>query len=325
MAIGSALQGSGRPSESIITKAKNASKNLSSQLSTPALINRYRLVVDNAVSKARNFAQVLSYQELGITRYEYSAIIDHRTSNICLTLNGKVVEVKYTSNYVEKVLSTDPEKVVSSFPWSNPNQWLSTPDERAKADWKGLLDKSSVKLPPFHAFCRTMVIVSDRKETLKSQKETLQKEIGIPNIEFGSCDNTDLIENLIDGFRIGKKFNMSMPYSLKIDESLMNKFFGKDSKDVPACFIEPKYSPKGETMILINDKQNYFYNPIKSAKKDKAKKIASTDYPNHLILHELGHLELFEKNLSTYRDKNIESKSLKDLIKEKVSDIASGD
>ncbi|MBP9890049.1 MAG: hypothetical protein KBF93_27365 [Leptospiraceae bacterium] len=157
-------------SQKIIERAVKAKEKLGEIFSTLQVQNRYRLVAENAVNKARNFAQALAYEELGITRYEISAILDQKTSIVCRTLNGKVFETKTAVQYVNEVLATDPNKVVSKFPWPDPKDFPQTEDDLRNitpAEINKLYNKMSVKLPPYHAFCRTTVIIQQETQKFK--------------------------------------------------------------------------------------------------------------------------------------------------------------
>ena len=122
-----------------------------SQISTGALVDRYRMVVSGAVNKARNFSQALSYQELGIATLEYVAVMDQSTSPLCREMHGRQVNVSLAADYVNDVLSTPADQVVRKFPW--------TPGIPGGSSTEQILAAMPVKLPPFHGRCRTTVAV----------------------------------------------------------------------------------------------------------------------------------------------------------------------
>lgn len=205
-AIKNALQGKAGSSQSIIEKAANAKKALQSQMTDTALTNRYRLVVDNAVSKARNFSQILSFEELGFARFQFQAIIDKKTSNICRVLNGKTVEVKFAVKYVENVLATEPDQVVKKFPWESGKNWPSSPEDIAKADWRSLLEKSSVQLPPFHGFCRTIVTLVEESK-MSSTKQDPYKDRPLTDKEIKESQaHQEIAKKTIHSMMNGVKF-----------------------------------------------------------------------------------------------------------------------
>lgn len=174
-------------SAKIIERAVKAKEKVGEIFSTLQVQNRYRLVAENAVNKARNFAQALAYEELGITRYEISAILDQKTSIVCRTLNGKVFETKTAVQYVNEVLATDPNKVVSKFPWPDPKDFPQTEDDLRNitpAEVNKLYNKMSVKLPPYHAFCRSTVIIQQttiKQATTIQEAEQIAKDAGLAN------------------------------------------------------------------------------------------------------------------------------------------------
>lgn len=161
-AIKDAFEGKDSISQSIRERAARTVDRFGDAMGSSLAENRYRLVTENAVVKARNFSQILSMDEIGITEYQISAIMDQKTSNICRTLNGKVFQVKEAVKYVNDVFNTAPDKVTSKFPWADQKDFPQTDAERnalKPSDLKSLYDSMPVKLPPYHAKCRTSVIV----------------------------------------------------------------------------------------------------------------------------------------------------------------------
>lgn len=161
-AVRDAFEGKDSISQSIRDRAAKAVNKFGDAMGSNLAENRYRLVTENAVVKARNFSQILSMDEIGITEYQISAIMDQKTSNICRTLNGKVFQVKEAVKYVNDVFNTPPDRVTSKFPWADQKDFPQTDAERnalKPGDLKALYDSMPVKLPPYHAKCRTSVIV----------------------------------------------------------------------------------------------------------------------------------------------------------------------
>lgn len=144
------LEGSGAGGRSIREKAQAAAKAAGKILTDDEAQNRYRLVVSNAVNKARNFSQVLSMQELGFQELEIVAIMDQKTSAICRSMNGRRVRVETMATFVNDVLDTEPAAVAKSFPW---------PKSAPQGKTTQVMQALSCKMPPYHGHCRTTVVV----------------------------------------------------------------------------------------------------------------------------------------------------------------------
>ncbi|MBN8220703.1 MAG: hypothetical protein J0L53_07245 [Spirochaetes bacterium] len=144
------LEGEGDPYRSITVRARRAAGKAGEKLSKPEVENRYRMVVSNAVNKARNFSQVLSMQELGFQELEIVAILDQKTSSICRSMNGRRVRVQTMADFVNDVLDTEPAAIAKSFPWPK-----TTPQGKTTQ----VMDALACKMPPYHGRCRTTVVV----------------------------------------------------------------------------------------------------------------------------------------------------------------------
>lgn len=143
-AVNDAIQGRGILSQNLIRQAQM----LRGELREKNVKGRYRMVTENAIMKARNFSQVLSYEELKITEYQIVAIVDNKTSNICRALNGQVFETKEAISYVKEVFSTPVYEVADRFPWDNPSRWPKDPETVTPKDIRKLYEGMATKLPP---------------------------------------------------------------------------------------------------------------------------------------------------------------------------------
>lgn len=174
------LEGKGS-GKSVREKAIAAAKAAGKTLTDDEAQNRYRLVVSNAVNKARNFSQVLSMQELGFQELEIVAIMDQKTSAICRGMNGRRVRVETMATFVQDVLDTDPSDVVAKFPW---------PKTMPQGKTQQVISSIACKMPPYHGRCRTTVVVgreerivtrngTDLTQPKMPEAETLPPDIGL--------------------------------------------------------------------------------------------------------------------------------------------------
>jgi len=308
-------------SSKIIERAVKAKEKLGEIFSTLQVQNRYRLVAENAVNKARNFAQALAYEELGITRYQISAIVDQKTSIICRTLNGKVFETKTATKYVNEVLSTDPNKVVAKFPWPDAKTFPQTEDDLRNitpAEINKLYNNMSVKLPPYHAFCRSTVIIQQttfKQATSISEAETFAKNLGV-NANYGSDKNLDIANYINENLHSYQQKNYPLFPNVTIDSKLFSDMPDKDI--IPGGFFYKQNS------LLINNENSAWKNIQADAIEQRKKEVYSTDNKNHFFNHEYAHFHFHNKFPDEYlklRKKEVD-KDLKETIKKEVSDYA---
>lgn len=158
------LEGKGTDAKSIREKSQKAATAAGKILTDDQAQSRYQLVVSNAVNKARNFAQVLSMQELGFQELEIVAILDQKTSAICRGMNGRRVRVETMANFVNDVLDTDPADVVSKFPW---------PKTMPQGKTQQVISTIACKMPPYHGRCRTTVVVGREERIVTRSGEDL--------------------------------------------------------------------------------------------------------------------------------------------------------
>lgn len=164
------LEGTDSNGKAIKEKAIAAAGAAGKVLSTDEAEGRYRLVVSNAVNKARNFSQVLSMKELGFQELEIVAILDQKTSGICREMNGRRVRVETMATFVQDVLDTEPSDVVSKFPW---------PKTMPQGKTTQVIASLACKMPPYHGRCRTTVVVG-REERILTRTGTQLTQPKIP-------------------------------------------------------------------------------------------------------------------------------------------------
>jgi len=111
----------------------------------------WRGTAANAMNRTRNFGLIQGYEELGIKELRVSAIIDERTSSICLRLNGKIIPVSRAVGQRDLLMAADdPEDVKTITPWVSV-------DEIKGLSTKSIMDKGVI-MPPYHFHCRTTVV-----------------------------------------------------------------------------------------------------------------------------------------------------------------------
>jgi SPP1 gp7 family putative phage head morphogenesis protein len=103
-------------------------------------------VANNFITRARSSSQVQAYDEAGVTKYQISAVIDDRTSEICRQMDGKVFELEEGLKLRDKYISTPANKIKDTLGWVKPDNIDKTP-------------KYKLSLPPYHFNCRTRTII----------------------------------------------------------------------------------------------------------------------------------------------------------------------
>lgn len=89
----------------------------------------YRVVGSASVSRARSFGQVRGYSEAGYAEYQWEAMMDSRTCEICRFLHGQTFPVADTMGRFERALSNpDPEAGINEMPWYRVVGGTTTPE-----------------------------------------------------------------------------------------------------------------------------------------------------------------------------------------------------
>jgi len=150
--------------------------------------NYARTVARAGLSRARSYSEVSAYKQAGITYLEIVAMLDERTTDVCRSLDGTIVEVSEADAALAAQQSlTNPTDIKDTAPflaaWNNPHKqgnprelWVSgKPLHVATISRSGVgnvddrgdfkrhlgtkdLNKAGVTVPPFHFNCRSMTV-----------------------------------------------------------------------------------------------------------------------------------------------------------------------
>lgn len=111
----------------------------------------WRVVANGAASRAYHYGVMKAGALRQFRGYEIVAIIDDRTSDICLGLNGKRFLLNETVDLLEKAIDTeDAEEFTRLLPWV-PN--AATVEGRSPRELRDL----GYVVPPFHPNCRSTI------------------------------------------------------------------------------------------------------------------------------------------------------------------------
>lgn len=124
-------------------------------------------LANHIITRSRSFGTVSGLVAAGAKYYRYVAVLDHRTSKICMALHNRVFEVKQAVKLRDKLLSAkDPEKVKDISPWLT--------DKQVE---KRVVGKLTIKLndglvlPPQHFNCRSIIQVANEAEFAKDAND----------------------------------------------------------------------------------------------------------------------------------------------------------
>lgn len=117
--------------------------------------NYWELMANHIVTRAREFGRISAYEKAGVEYVRIQAIIDGRTSSICLELNGRVIEISRLVDQRNKLMNASSKDEVKKIaPWYTKQQIKSkVQDKQTKKLPKGIGN------PPYHAHCRTTTVI----------------------------------------------------------------------------------------------------------------------------------------------------------------------
>ena len=121
--------------------------------------NYSRIVSSNVAQRARVYSSISAMSDAGITIYEFVAVMDDRTSEICQEMNGRRFLVKDAVKTVAAAIAANtPEEFIESHPWpKSANQIRTVAGTGSAAEQSANLTSENVSLPPLHGFCRSAV------------------------------------------------------------------------------------------------------------------------------------------------------------------------
>jgi hypothetical protein len=110
----------------------------------------WRIVANQNVSRSYHYGVLKGGQANGFTKYQYKAIIDDRTSDICTNLHNKTFVVSEGLDILEKAMRAQGTEVKDTNPWPRNGEEINSLAERELAE-KGYT------VPPQHANCRSSI------------------------------------------------------------------------------------------------------------------------------------------------------------------------
>lgn len=109
-------------------------------------------LAEHQTNTVRELGKVNGLVQAGIEYYEIRAVIDDRTSDICVRLNGTVFPVERAVEYRDNILSlNNPDDIKEASPWLNSNEVAALPSDDSELP-------AGLSLPPYHFRCRTIIV-----------------------------------------------------------------------------------------------------------------------------------------------------------------------
>lgn len=109
----------------------------------------WRVVANAAASRGYHYGAIRSGQALGKKGYQIVAVLDSRTSDICLHMNGKQFWVADAAIQVNRAAEAEGEDIKSVAPWLPLEDIQDLTNEE--------LRQRGFMTPPFHAMCRSTI------------------------------------------------------------------------------------------------------------------------------------------------------------------------
>jgi SPP1 gp7 family putative phage head morphogenesis protein len=113
-------------------------------------IDYFEGLAEHTTNRNRELGKITGFEKAGVLKYEIRAVMDDRTSEICIEMNGKIFEVSDGVAFRDKILGIeDPNDIKTVAPW------------RSTDEIKGLSASElppGMELPPYHWRCRTVAI-----------------------------------------------------------------------------------------------------------------------------------------------------------------------
>lgn len=116
------------------------------------------IVSANAVNRGRNFGFISGYRDAGVERYRWNSVLDKRTSEICIELDGREFQVGRAVELMDEVNTADsPEDVKELNPWVSVKQLKQIAGKGSQAKQSQNLSNAGIMFPPAHGRCRSVV------------------------------------------------------------------------------------------------------------------------------------------------------------------------
>lgn len=122
----------------------------------------FRQVASTAAHQSRTFGTLTAFSEAGVTSYQLINPDDERTGQICQQMSGQVFSVQTGVRQMNRILGAkDPKDVKKIAPWLSGDD-IEAALAGARTGSQQATDRLAAAgaiLPPFHALCRTDIVI----------------------------------------------------------------------------------------------------------------------------------------------------------------------
>lgn len=115
----------------------------------------WQVVGSATMNRARGMGSTSGFVAAGVASYRIVSILDERTSEICLEMNGRVFDVEYAVDLRDRMLGAEtPDDVRDVKPWLSLDE---IKDLGSRPSAEAALAAEGQSMPPYHGLCRTTV------------------------------------------------------------------------------------------------------------------------------------------------------------------------
>jgi hypothetical protein len=125
--------------------------------------NYSRIVSANVAQRARVYSSVAAMSDAGFTRYQFVAVMDERTSEVCQEMNERIFTVAKAVQTLKAVAEAEtPEAFIESHPWpKNVEEIRTIAGTGSLEEQSKNLESQNISLPPLHGLCRSSIEALD--------------------------------------------------------------------------------------------------------------------------------------------------------------------
>lgn len=137
-----------------------------------------------------------------------------------------------------------------------------------------------------------------RSSTIQQAEQEALK-LGVKSVDYRQ--RLDIANLVNDALEAVVQRGISSPDHLKVDVQYFAKWaqsLGVSTNDLPAAFTFSRKT--GKTLIYLNPQATYWINPAAEVLQEYQANRWSSDHPDHVIWHELGHLMFFRQASTVY-------------------------
>jgi hypothetical protein len=125
--------------------------------------NYSRIVSANVAQRSRVYSSISAMRDAEFVRYQFTAVMDERTSEVCQEMNGRIFTVTSAVKVLEEVsLSENPEDFKQAHPWpKNAESIRVIAGSGSAIEQSRNLEEAGIVMPPLHGMCRSSVEAID--------------------------------------------------------------------------------------------------------------------------------------------------------------------